>query len=189
MGPARFILAKHAEPALTPEVTAERWQLTDAGRAQCARLAERLRAHAPGRIISSTEPKAIETGQLVSRQLGLPFDSEIGLHEHDRSNVPLVPRDAFEANMQRFFSLPHELVYGRESADEARVRFQSALARVLRQYPADTPAIITHGTVIALLLAVPNSLDAFSLWKSLGTPSFVVVESPTWRIVETVASI
>jgi broad specificity phosphatase PhoE len=189
MPPRKLILIKHAESLLTPEVTAERWQLTDRGRAQCVPLAERLRTYAPSNIIASTEPKAIETGQIISRQLKVPFETELGLHEHDRSNVPLVPREMFEEEMRRFFSTPHELVYGLESAEEARNRFAAAVTRVLREYPEGTIAIVTHGTVIALLLAAANGRDVFQLWKELGTPSFAVVDPGNWRIETLVADI
>jgi broad specificity phosphatase PhoE len=186
MTPRKLILIKHAESLLTAEVTAERWQLTDRGRAQCLSLADRLAPHAPSIIVASAEPKAIETGQILARRLKLPFETELGLHEHDRSNVPLVPREMFEEEMRRFFANPHEQVYGLESAEEARSRFAAAVTRVCREYPEGNLAIVTHGTVIALLLAAPNNRDVFELWKQLSTPSFAVVDPANGLISELV---
>jgi len=184
-----LILIKHAAPTLVAEVTAEHWQLSEAGRAQCVPLANRLRPHALTSIIASTEVKAIETGQLVARQLGLPFDTGLGLHEHDRSNIPLVPRDEFEAHMADFFANPMDLLYGCETAHEAQSRMRNAVDRTLREYPADTLGIVTHGTVMALLLAGPNHLDPFQLWLQLSTPSFAVVTTPDLLIRELVTDV
>ena len=183
------ILIKHAEAVLTAEVTAEHWQLSDRGRQQCLPLADRLAPHSPSIILSSTEPKAIETGQLISRRLKLPFDTALGLHEHDRSNVALVPREHFEQEMRRFFINPHDLVYGRESAEETKSRFLASVARVCRENPAGNLGLVTHGTVIALLLAAANQRDPFDLFRQLATPSFAIVEPGTWRIQTLVTDI
>ena len=182
MEPRTLLLIKHAETQLTPEVTAERWTLTDRGRAQSRLLAERLRSYAPAIIVASAEPKAIETGQLVAAHLKIPLDTELGLHEHDRSNVPLVAREEFEAHMKAFFADPHALVYGNETAYEAHRRFSLAVTKVLRENPAGTIGIVAHGTVMALLLAGPNQRDVFEFWRSLTTPCVVVVDTGSWRI-------
>lgn len=91
--------------------------------------------------------------------------------------------------MAAFFASPHELVYGRETAHEALTRFRNALDRTLREHPAGTLAIVTHGTVMALLLAAANRLDPNQLWLRLATPSFVVVTYPTWQAIEEVSSL
>src|SRR5436190_12024140 len=84
----KMILIKHAAPEVVPDVPSERWRLSEAGRQRCAPLAEAIRPHAPGLIVSSLEPKAAETGELVAARLGVAFETAEGLHEHDRSNVP-----------------------------------------------------------------------------------------------------
>jgi broad specificity phosphatase PhoE len=47
-------------------------------------------------------------------------------------------------------------------------------------------AIVAHGTVISLLVASKCHIDAFDLWRRLGLPSYVVLETPSWRLVEVV---
>ena len=185
----RILLVKHAESLLTPEVTAERWRLSDAGRAACGPLAERLRAFAPTLLVSSSEPKAMETAQLVAHALAIPSETGLDLHEHDRSNVRLVPRGAFEQYMAEFFAQPHDLIYGRETADEVHTRFRGAVERACREHPDQRPAIVTHGTVIALLVARANKLDALSFWKRLTMPAIVVVRLPLFALDEVITDI
>lgn len=185
----QLILVKHAQTLLTPEVTAEGWPLSPAGRAQCLPLAERLAGKQPARVVASTELKAIETGQIIARQLKIPFETALGLHEHDRSNVPLVPRERFEEQMRQFFESPHEIVYGLESADEAYDRFHIAVVKVLREHPAGTLALVTHATVMALLLARNNGRAAFELWRGLASPSFALVDAATFALREIVPAI
>ena len=184
-----LILVKHAQTVLTPDVTAERWPLSPAGRAQCLPLAQRLAPLQPTMVVASTELKAIETGQLIARQLKVPFETALGLHEHDRSNVPLVPREQFEGHMRQFFETPHELVYGLETADEAYARFHAAVGQVLRVYPQGPLALVTHATVMALLLARSNNRAAFDLWLELAAPSFAVVDAATFALRELVTTI
>ena len=189
MSKRTLILVKHAETLLTPEVTAERWPLTPRGREQCPALARRLGEYGLTKVVASTELKAIETGQLVARQLKVEFETAIGLHEHDRSNVPLIPREQYEERMRQFFAAPQELVYGRESADEALARYRAAVVKVHRENPDETLAIVSHGTVMALLLAQANRRGAFELWLALGSPSLAVVEAETFALCELVGNL
>jgi len=49
---------------------------------------ERLANQEIKKIFSSSEPKAIETAEIIGNGLSLPVEIQPGLHEHDRSNVP-----------------------------------------------------------------------------------------------------
>ena len=59
------------------------------------RLAERLIEYQPDIVVSSVEPKAMETAEIIATKLGLAVYTIYGLHEHDRSNVPFLPNDNF----------------------------------------------------------------------------------------------
>jgi broad specificity phosphatase PhoE len=77
------------------------------------------------------------------------------------------------------------LVFGNETADQARTRFTQAIHTLLAQHPSDTLAIVTHGTVLTLFLAHHNPhLDPISFWHSLQLPDLVVVTLPQMKIVE-----
>ena len=45
------------------------WKLSDEGRRACVPLADEIASHSPALIITSDEPKAIETGRLVAERL------------------------------------------------------------------------------------------------------------------------
>jgi broad specificity phosphatase PhoE len=185
----KLILIKHAPPEVVPGVAPEKWALSERGRQLCTPLAEAVRQHGPVVVISSIEPKASDTGQLVASSLGVPFETAPGLHEHDRSNVPHMPSREFISQMELFFRRPGELVLGRETADGAEARFREAVGRVLAGHPAGNVVVVSHGTVIALLVAKAAGQTAFRLWRELGLPSFVVLRLPDLDLEQTVASI
>lgn len=183
----RLVLVKHAETLLLPEVIPSRWRLTEAGVAQCVPLAERLRPLGLDVLVTSAEDKAVETGHLVGRQLRIPVEAALDLHEHDRSNVRLVAREQFEEHMRAFFDRPSELVYGMESADDTHDRFRNAVERVCRENAGRSVGIVSHGTVIALLVGRASGLGEFDLFRRLATPSYVVVDPVTFRAEEVVS--
>ena len=91
---------------------------------RCLGLAERLRAFAPRMVFSSREVKASETAQIVADRLGVTHQVVEGLREHERSSADFAPAPGeFETKLARFFNEPESLVFGRETADEAKHRF------------------------------------------------------------------
>ena len=187
---SKLILVKHAMPVLVSGKPANSWLLSDEGRKSCAALAERLREHQPDIIVTSSEPKANETGLLVAEKLGIPFETAPGLHEHERSTTPLADNPAgWEALVGEFFARPDELVFGDETATQARKRFSDAMDTVLEQHPDETLVVVCHGTVISLYAAQVAGIDPFPLWQRLGLPSYVVLARPDLEILEVVEKI
>ena len=186
---AKLILIKHASPQVLPAVAPEKWKLSERGRQSCAPLAQKLSAHGPRVIISSTEPKALETTELVAAPLRVAHRPAPDLHEHDRSNVPHMRSGEFISMMELFFRRPDELVLGRETARQAQERFSRAVENVLQQHPQQDVAIVSHGTVISLFLARHAAQQPFQLWREMGLPSFVVLDLPGYGLLEKVARI
>jgi len=178
-----LILVKHSLPEIVPTLTAHQWRLSEKGQLRCHALAEKLACYLPGCIISSREPKAVETAQIVAGRLGQTFQIIEGLHEHDRSNVEWTSAERFAAQVDEFFRYPNRLMMGRETASQARERFTQAVTSVLQEHPVDTVAIVAHGTVITLFVAQAVSLEPFSFWRQLGLPSFVVMSLPEMELV------
>jgi len=160
--------------------------LSEAGRRRCGPLADRLEGYAPDVIVTSDEPKAVQTGRIVASELGKPLKTAQGLHEHDRSNVAFESTEWFEAAVARFFAEPGRLVFGNETADQAYSRFSEAVARVLEEHPEQNVAIVAHGTVMSLFVARTAGLEPFPFWKRLGLPAFVVLSRPEFNLVELV---
>jgi broad specificity phosphatase PhoE len=180
---SKLILVKHAAPEVQPGVSSEQWHLSERGRASCAALAEALRVHQPGVVVSSEEPKAKQTAELVGQHLGLTWQTAPGLHEHDRRAVPHMRSSEFISNVELMLRKRDERVLGHESAGEALRRFRDALRDVLAQHANETVAVVSHGTVIALYVAEhTQDHTAFELWRKLGLPSFVVLSRPELKV-------
>jgi broad specificity phosphatase PhoE len=185
----KLILVRHSSPEIVPALPASRWSLSETGRRRCRPLAERLMVHSPDVFVTSTEPKAIETGQIVAELLGKPCQTADGLHEHDRANVRFESREWFEAQVAGFFAAPEQLVFGGETADQALQRFARAVAGVTGRYPTQNVVIATHGTVLTLFVARAAGLEPFPFWKRLGLPAFVVLSRPALRLLDVVEDV
>jgi broad specificity phosphatase PhoE len=171
-----LILVKHSLPEIVENIPAREWKLSEEGKARCKRLAKRLAKYAPERLISSLEPKARETSELVAKELGVSTSAMEGLHEHDRSDVGYLSKDEFQEAVRTFFAHPDTLVFGSETADQAHQRFQAAIHSVLSQFADQMIIIVAHGTVISLFVSRLTGLSDLTLWNELGLPSYVVLD-------------
>ena len=178
-----LVLIKHARPQVDPAVTSEEWQLGKEGTDGAARMAEPLRRFSFDRIYSSVEPKAAQTAQILAHGLEKPVEQVPDLREHDRRNVPHMDSREFISHVALFFREPDNLVLGNETADEAYTRFATAVDAIIKREPRDV-AIVTHGTVISLFAQRRADREPFALWRSMGLPSFIVLEIPSWRVSE-----
>jgi broad specificity phosphatase PhoE len=95
----------------------------------------------------------------------------------------------FEYCIANLFHNPHEKVFGDETADEARVRFEQAVVDVTKKYTYEKLAIVTHGTVMTLLVACANPIDPYTFWRGLGLPAFVILSLPDYTLLHTTAEI
>jgi broad specificity phosphatase PhoE len=176
---AELILVKHSAVVVDAAVAPKQWPLSDEGRRLCGPLATALRAHSPALLVSSEEPKAVETAQILAQRLRIETHTAPDLDEHRR---PFIGRpEEFERSMQHFFAEPAERVFGEESAAEALARFSAAIEAVLAQEAGRAVAVVAHGTVIALYAAPMFGVGAGALWQRLQMPSFVVVDTERRR--------
>jgi broad specificity phosphatase PhoE len=176
---AQLVLIKHSAVVVDATVPPREWPLSDDGRRLCRPLAAALRMHELGVLVSSEEPKAVETAELVARRLSIETRTATGLDEHRRPFIDTP--DEFERLMERFFAEPDERVFGEESAAEALARFTAAIDAVLASEPNRNAGIVAHGTVIALYAAPMFDVGAGALWERLQMPSFVVVDTESRR--------
>jgi broad specificity phosphatase PhoE len=165
-----LLLVRHSEPLRDAATASELWQLSDEGRARCTALAARLAPFAPRRLVSSPEPKAHETAELIAPALGLAVELDDRLRETARRTVGWLPREELDARIRDLFARPNEIVFGEESAASALARFEAALAKL----PADS-VVVTHGTILSLYVAARTDRNAYELWRSLLLPDVVEV--------------
>ena len=177
-----LILIKHAMSQIDETKSAPDWQLSDSGRASCTPLADALRPYKPDLLITSEEPKARETGQLVADALQIPYSSAPNFHENDRKGVPFIPQETWHTTVKTFFARPSDLIFGNETANQARIRFTQAVKKAVKTHPHKTIAIATHGTVISLFVAQKTRTNGFDLWQQLDLPSYVVFDLPGYKL-------
>jgi broad specificity phosphatase PhoE len=183
----KLILVRHSQPEIVLGVPAGAWQLSAEGRSRCRMLAQQLASHRPSQIVTSLEPKAMETGQIVSGILDIPLVSVAGLHEHERPDaVRSLAQESFRARVAALLERPAELVFGNETADAAHDRFAAAIASLATRHQEDNLAVVTHGTVMTLFISRAVGLEPVPFWMRLGLPSFAVLSLPDNRLVEVV---
>jgi broad specificity phosphatase PhoE len=185
----RLLLIRHAQPAIEPGLPAHQWRLSDEGRRQSARLAGRLAGYAPGLIVSSQEPKAIETAAILAEALGAAHLTQADLGEHRRQRVSYQSPEAFLETLALFFARPDDLVFGEETARQAGDRFARGVQTALQACPQGCLAIAAHGTVISLFAAAASRTDPFPLWRSLGLPAVLVFSRPDLVLLEIIPSL
>jgi len=129
--------------------------------------------------------KARQTALGIASELGDVPVSECPLFaEHSRQSIaPYGSLAGFHARMKRLSAAPNELVFGDETAEEAKHRFRRGIENILESSTkAENIVVISHGTVIVLFTAHYNPIDSFQLWQRLKMPSVLVLELPGFRI-------
>lgn len=181
---AKLILVRHAPPQIEPDVAPPRWVLSAEGRRRCAWLAGELAALGVARLYSSLEPKALETAALTAVRLGLEVGPRRDLHENDRAGLAFGPLDVLKARIRRFFDEPSNLVMGQETAEAALRRFETAVRALAAETQDRTAAVVTHGTVLTLLVARRNRVEPFAFWEALTAPSLVVLDPADFGLAD-----
>ncbi len=184
-----LILVKHSLPEIVPAIPAKKWRLSKEGQDRCKTLAGKIIPYSPDVVIASLEPKAIETAQIIARQMDKSFRIFEGLHEHDRTGVEFMDREQFESQVHDLFEHPDQLVFGKETARQAQERFSNALISIVVKYSSQNIAVISHGTVITLFVEKVTGMEPFSFWKKLGLPSFVAFSLPDHKLLTIVESL
>jgi len=180
----KLILVRHSLPEIVPNVTYDKWQLSREGRRRCKLLAKSLADYQPMSISTSTERKAVETAEIIANHLGLSFEQAPNLHENDRTDLGMLNSAEIDNLFKSFFSRTDEYIMGRETADQARSRFISAVEEVVSRKPDGNVAIVAHGTVITLFTSHFSEVDAFTFWKELGIPSVVIFSIADYRLLK-----
>lgn len=184
-----LILVRHSTSQPTSDLPNSEWQLTEEGRQRVTNLAETLKLYNIETIVTSTQAKAVKTGELLADILGVEVEDNIAeFDENDRTDFPFFDSiDEFRAEMKRFFETPSEIVVGTESAFDARGRFAGGIYELLDETPNGTVAVVTHGTVMSLFLGRVLAQPAHDIWLSiqeLGMPCYAVLSTPDLSVLK-----
>ena len=149
---ARIIFVTHPDVVIDPAIPVPQWPLSDLGRARMAAFAWKLSGERLTAVWTSEERKALDGGEILSAQLGIPHCVDAGLGENDRSSTGYLEADAFWPVVQQFFARPDESVRGWETARHAQDRIVAAVHRAADAQEGDI-VIVSHGGVARLLTA------------------------------------
>ena len=189
VGGSLLVLVRHSVPEIDPGRPAREWSLSPEGSRRARQLAPDLAPYDLEVLVSSEERKAVQTAAIIGEELGLAAEVVPGLHEHDRSGVVGLDREAFLSAIERTFAHPGERVFGAESADEARERFTGTLGHLLARYPGRNLCVVAHGTVLSLYVAEREGSDPYALWQRLGLPCTLVLSRPDLHVIEWVGEV
>ena len=142
----------HPQVQIDANVLVPEWGLSEIGRARALAMLEQPWVGSIRRVVSSAERKAIETAEILARQLGLTVEVRERMHENDRSATGFLPPPEFEAVADRFFANPHKSIRGWERAIDAQQRIVSEVEAVLDAAVGGDIAFVGHGGVGTLLL-------------------------------------
>lgn len=176
---SKLILIKHSMPTISSELPSNEWTLSEEGTNKANLFASNLEKYNFRKIFSSDEPKAIETARIFGEILNKEVEIIKGIHEHERnSNRVIYPKEQWEGLMRSFFESPNELIFGNETATEAKNRFRTSILKLVSAHPTDEDiVVVTHGTVMTLFISEYNEIDIFNVWNSFGLPSYAELSS------------
>ena len=183
-----LVLVRHAPTVPQAGVNSAQWSL-EAGAAELTEeLAAQLAPNYPvDLVVTSHEPKAVGTGRTLAQRLGVRAVTAPDLEEHHRKRTALMDEAEWQRTLKRFFGSPHVLLFGQETGAEARRRFERGLRSVQAGNHGKRLAVVSHATVLTLLLAGPNGLAPYDLWRTFRMPEAVVVEAESLKIIERLA--
>jgi broad specificity phosphatase PhoE len=156
--------------------------LSERGREQAARLAERLAPLGIAHILTSDLARAVETARAVADRTGAPIAVDPRLRERDFGDIRGTPYDALGLDP---FALDYHPPNG-ESWDDFHGRVAEAWRMVART-AAETPghlAVVTHGLVCRSLvdrhLTLQAGTNAPGLWSN--TALTEIEPAPPWTV-------
>lgn len=178
----KLILIKHSIPTISSEIPSNEWTLSEEGINKAKLFAPNLDKYNFGKIFTSEEPKAIQTARIFGEKLNKELEIIKGIHEHKRnSNRVIYPKEQWERLMRSFFESPNELIFGDETATEARIRFRTSILKLVNDNPTDEDIlVVTHGTVMSLFISEYNEVDIFKVWNSFGLPSYAELNADSF---------
>jgi broad specificity phosphatase PhoE len=165
---------RHSMAVPDPDRHPTEWELDDRGRAEAERLADRLEV-APeiGVLVSSTEPKALGTAEVIAAVWGAAVRPDERLREARRPWVG----PGYRAVAHRY--LRGEPIDGWEPHADVSARTEAAVEEACDAADRRPVVVVTHGLVLAVHLRTKlgGGFDAESFWSCLAFPDAWALDS------------
>jgi len=190
--PTMLYLVRHGETVLTPTrkfsgVGALDPELTADGLAQAERVAGEVAKLKPDVIVASPLQRTRQTAEAIAAATGLEivYDKdwyELSFGTWDGKSIEEVKAETPD-DYQAWLNSSSYRPGGGESYDEARIRVEAAMEKVVAEYPGKKVVIVTHNGVIKSAAniaiggpndgvfhmdATPCSISSISIWPSDG---------------------
>ncbi|MBV8637350.1 MAG: histidine phosphatase family protein [Candidatus Eremiobacteraeota bacterium] len=188
-GATELLLIRHAEavhPQLEdmPEVTAIDTPLSDHGRAQAKRLANRIATRRPNAIYASPLKRTIETAQPIAEALELPIHPDERLREVEIAGVGAVSLHDLGEIAIAHGGWSH--LAGTESSTSIRTRMKDAIADIVGAHPSERVVIVSHAGAINAYVSMLLDLHKDFFFPAGNTSITVVRIRDSRRLVVTV---
>ncbi len=173
MPAAPVTYVRHAMPATTEGAHPTDWHLDDRARDDAARMAERLEVGTRvACLVTSTEPKALETAAAVAERWGVAVQPDDRLREAVRPWIGA----GYRAVVHR--DLRGELPDGWEPHEEVAARVGAVVSEALAATDGAPVLVVSHGLALALHLGerLGTAFDRESFWSSLSFPDAWTLE-------------
>ena len=196
----RLYFARHGQSeANVLEVISNRGlvhPLTTLGWQQAAELAQSLASVPIARIYSSPLLRAVQTAEIASATLNVPFEIADALREPDCGIMEGRSDDVAWAEHRRVWHAwleDHqydERIEGGESFNDIRARFVPFIDRLLAEYGKTSSQLllISHGALIYTMLSITlaNAEATFAEWRPIPNTGTIIVEwqAAGWICVE-----
>jgi probable phosphoglycerate mutase len=165
--PTRLYLVRHGATPLTAENRfsgAVGVDLSDEGRAQVARLADRLAQDRIAAVFSSPLTRTLETAQILARPHGLAPVAEDGLREISHGRWEGLTRQEVEERFMEEYAAweadPFTFApVGGESGVAVLARALPAIRKIITAHEGETTMVVSHKATLRLLLCALLGID------------------------------
>ncbi len=163
----RIFLVRHGATVLTVEdrfAGATDVELSDDGRQQARRLAQRLRSGKLAAVYASPLGRTMETARILAEPHGLEVQQRDGLREISHGRWEQMTRKEVERDFPEEAAAWEKDPYtfapvGGESGLAVTARALPVLMEIVRAHPGETVLIVSHKATIRLLLSSVLGFD------------------------------
>ena len=163
-------------------------ELSENGREQAERLAERLAEQPIDALYVTSLRRTAQTAEPLAERLSLtpqaePDLREVNLGEWEAGRFRKMVADNHPIAERMWAEERWDVIPGAEPADEFTARTSGAIKRIAAAHPDQRVAVVTHGGVIAALLALATGSRPFAfLGADNASISRLVITPERWLL-------
>jgi broad specificity phosphatase PhoE len=177
-----IVFIRHSKAIPVIGLPTTQWPLTDIGKDLARKLAEYEEIRSLTRIITSTQVKAVQTAEIISKGT-IRIDLEPGLAGILGEETGIL--ENYQELITRYLSGKVTRINGGETIDEARYRINSIIEKISCNIDdTEKVGIVTHGNILALLVSQYCNLSALELHNVIGMPDFITIDWTTKTLID-----